>query len=85
MEREVVTQQRLLEILNEELRQSPECEGAEIVGDLWRMEKGPSGPNWDLEYRVLYEDGSDRLCDEQARLVVRDAYERYNIEWVRPE
>ena len=52
MEREVVSEQRLLEILNEELRQSPECEDAEIVGDLWRMEKGPSGPNYDLEYRV---------------------------------
>ncbi len=81
MEREVVSEQRLLEILNEELRQSPECEGAEFADGPWRSENGPSGRNWELEPRVRSEDGSDRLCNEQARLVVRDAYERYNIAW----
>ena len=84
MDRQVVTQVRLLEILNEELRRWTGCKDAEIVGNLWPLEREPSGRNWELDLSVRDEDGSDRLFNEQARRVVRKAYERYNIEWWEP-
>ena len=76
MDRQVVTQLRLLEILNEELRQSTGREDAEIVGNLWPLEREPSRRNWELDL-------NDR-CDDQAGRVVREAYRRYNIEWWEP-
>ena len=84
MDRQVVPQLRLLEILNEELGQWTGCEDAKIVGNRWPLEREPSGRNWELDLSVIDEDGSDRLFDEQARRVVRKAYGRYNIEWLEP-
>ena len=88
MDRQVVTQLRLLEILTEELRQSTGREDAKIVGTLWPLQRDPSRRNWDLDLKVGYEDvrykhDSDRL-DEQAGRVVREAHGRYNIEWWDP-
>ncbi len=84
MDRELVTQLRMLEILNEELRQSTGREDAKIVGNLWPLEREPSRRNWELDLNVRYENDSDRLSDEQAGRVVRKAYRRYNIEWWDP-
>ena len=84
MGRQVVTQLCLLEILNEELRQCTGCEDAKIVGNLWPLEREPSGRNWELDLSVRDEDGSDRIFNEQARRVARKAYGRHNIEWWEP-
>ena len=84
MDRQVVTQLRLFEILNKELRQSTGREDAEIVGTLWPLQRDPSRRNWELDLKARYGDNSNRLSDEQAGRVVREAYERYNIEWWDP-
>ena len=83
-DREVVTQSRLFKILNEELHQRTGSEDAKIVGNLWPLEREPSGRNWELDLKVRDEDDSDRLFKEQVRRVVREAYGRYNIEWWEP-
>ena len=48
MERELVTEQQLLELLNKEIQRLPDCDGTEILGDLSPLENGPSGRNWEL-------------------------------------
>ncbi len=83
MDRQVVTQLRLLEILTEELRQSTGCEDAEIVGTLWPLQRDPSRRNWELDLKVRNKKDSDSL-DEHAGRVVREAHGRYNIEWWDP-
>ncbi len=82
MDRQVVTQLRLLEILTEELRQSTGREDAKIVGTLWPLQRDPSRRNWELDLKVGNKD-SDPL-DQQAGRVVREAHGRYNIEWWDP-
>ncbi len=84
MDRQVVTQLRLFEILNQELRQSTGREDAKIVGTLWPLQRDPSRRNWELDLKVRYEDNSNRLSDEQAGRVVNKVYGRYNIEWWDP-
>ncbi len=84
MDRQVVMQLRLLEILTEELRQSTGREDAKIVGTLCPLQRDPSRRNWELDLNVRYEKDSDRLTDEQAAGVVRKIYGRYNIEWWDP-
>lgn len=79
MDRRVVTESRLLEILNEELHQWVGCQHAKIVGNVWPSEKELSGCNWELDPHVTYEEGPDWVCDLPARLVVGEAYGRYNI------
>ena len=83
MDRQVVTQLRLFEILNEDLRQSTGREDAKIAGTLWPLQRDPSRRNWELDLKVRYKNESDSL-DEQAGRVVREAHGRYNIEWWDP-
>ena len=84
MDRNVVTESRLFEILNEELRQSTGCESANILGNLWPLRRKPSGRNWELDLSLKDKKGLDRPYNEQVRRVVHKAYGRYNIEWWDP-
>ena len=83
MERELVTEQRLLDILNEKIQRRPDCDGTKILGDLSPLENGPSGRNWELDDppRLRFENGQDQLCNEHIRQVLMYAYLVYNIEW----
>ena len=81
MKREMVTEDRLLEILNEGLRQSPKCDGTTIRGDPFPSENGPWGCNWELDLIISSENGPDRLCNERIERVLEDAYRSYNIMW----
>ena len=82
MERELVTEQRLLDILNEKIQRLPDCDGTEIRGDLVPLDTGPSGRNWEFDGppRLSYENGRDLLCEEQIKRMLEDAYLVYNIE-----
>ncbi len=87
MERELVTEQQMLDILNQEIQTLSECDGTEILGNLVPLENVLSGCNWELEYpwRLRFQNGPDRECSRRIELVLEHPYRQYSIEWTHPE
>lgn len=81
--RQLVTRQQLLDILNAELRQTPGCDEDVSFKDLvWqRRDVGPDECNWEIDQLRFSGRAADSHCVQAAQRILGEAMQRYNVQW----
>jgi hypothetical protein len=80
MERELVSEEELLSILNKEFSKYEECENCKFAGVVKLAEADKDGCNWSLaNVSVRCSGVPEKKCHPFAVSVVAEAGKRYNI------
>jgi hypothetical protein len=80
MERELVSNEELVSILNEKLSKYEECENCRFNGIIELAEEDKEGCNWSTASSIITcSDGGTEICYPYAARVVSEVGKKYNI------
>ena len=80
-DRQIVSEARLRQILNEEIEKREECAGCEILGSIKKLpEAYADGGNWNRSLTIRGRPRDPQACGETAADIICEIAAHYNIE-----